>query len=45
MLALHILAGSVGIGCVRLLARLGIRSENLVIYDVTGPLSAERGPR
>ncbi len=35
-------AGSVGIGCVRLLTRLGIRRENLVIYDVHGPLSIDR---
>ena len=35
-------AGSVGIGCVRLLRRLGVSPDNLLVYDVNGPLSAER---
>lgn len=35
-------AGSVGIGCLRLLRRLGVRSENLLVYDVKGPLVVDR---
>ncbi len=35
-------AGSVGIGCLRLLRRLGVPRENLEVYDARGPLSADR---
>ncbi|HEY0590281.1 MAG TPA: phosphate acyltransferase [Thermoanaerobaculia bacterium] len=35
-------AGSVGLGCVRLLATFGIRRENILIYDVHGALSSNR---
>ncbi|MBI2839568.1 MAG: hypothetical protein HYX75_14740 [Acidobacteria bacterium] len=29
-------AGTVGTGCARLLLRLGVRAENLLVYDVAG---------
>lgn len=35
-------AGSVGIGCCRLLLRLGVRPENLLVYDSSGLLDASR---
>jgi len=35
-------AGTVGIGCARLLLALGVRPENLLIYDVNGLLRPDR---
>jgi malate dehydrogenase (oxaloacetate-decarboxylating)(NADP+) len=35
-------AGTVGIGCARLLIQLGVHPENLLIYDVNGLLHEER---
>ncbi len=35
-------AGTVGIGCARLLLRLGVRPENLSVYDVHGLLHPDR---
>ncbi len=35
-------AATVGIGCLRLLRRLGVRQENLLVYDIRGPLTADR---
>lgn len=35
-------AGTVGIGCARLLIRLGVKSENLLIYDIKGLLHKDR---
>jgi malate dehydrogenase (oxaloacetate-decarboxylating)(NADP+) len=35
-------AGTVGIGCARLLLRLGVRPENLLVYDVHGLLHPGR---
>lgn len=35
-------AGTVGIGCARLLTRLGVKSENLLVYDVKGLLHKDR---
>jgi len=36
-------AGTVGIGCARLFLRLGLRPENLLVYDVHGLLHPDRG--
>lgn len=35
-------AGTVGIGCARLFLRLGVRPENLLVYDVRGLLHPDR---
>lgn len=35
-------AGTVGIGCARLLLRLGVQRENLLVYDVKGLLHPDR---
>lgn len=35
-------AGTVGIGCARLFLRMGVRPENLLIYDVNGLLHPDR---
>jgi malate dehydrogenase (oxaloacetate-decarboxylating)(NADP+) len=35
-------AGTVGIGCARLLIRLGVKSENLLVYDIKGLLHKDR---
>ncbi len=35
-------AGTVGTGCLRLLLRLGVRPENLLVYDLHGLLHPER---
>ena len=35
-------AGTVGIGCARLFLRMGVRPENLFIYDVNGLLHPDR---
>lgn len=35
-------AGTVGIGCARLLLCLGVRAENLLVYDVRGLLHVDR---
>jgi malate dehydrogenase (oxaloacetate-decarboxylating)(NADP+) len=35
-------AGTVGIGCARLLLQLGVKSENLLMYDVIGLLHPDR---
>ncbi len=35
-------AGTVGTGCARLLLELGVRPENLLVYDVAGLLRPER---
>jgi malate dehydrogenase (oxaloacetate-decarboxylating)(NADP+) len=35
-------AGTVGIGCARLLADLGVQPENLLVYDVAGLLHPDR---
>jgi malate dehydrogenase (oxaloacetate-decarboxylating)(NADP+) len=35
-------AGTVGIGCARLLIQLGVRQENLLMYDVNGLLHPDR---
>jgi malate dehydrogenase (oxaloacetate-decarboxylating)(NADP+) len=35
-------AGTVGIGCARLLIQLGVKSENLLVYDVKGLLHPDR---
>jgi malate dehydrogenase (oxaloacetate-decarboxylating)(NADP+) len=35
-------AGTVGIGCARLLTRLGINPENLLVYDIKGLLHPDR---
>jgi len=35
-------AGTVGIGCLRLLRRLGVPPENLLVYDVKGLLRTDR---
>ena len=35
-------AGTVGIGCARLLLQLGVKSENLLVYDVKGLLHPDR---
>jgi malate dehydrogenase (oxaloacetate-decarboxylating)(NADP+) len=35
-------AGTVGIGCARLFVRLGVRPENLLIYDVRGLIHPDR---
>jgi malate dehydrogenase (oxaloacetate-decarboxylating)(NADP+) len=35
-------AGTVGIGCARLLLRLGVAAENLLLYDVHGLLRPDR---
>ena len=36
-------AGTVGIGCARLFLRLGVRPENLLMYDVHGLIHPDRG--
>jgi len=36
-------AGTVGTGCARLFLRLGVRPENLLVYDVNGLLHPDRG--
>ncbi|HEY6627306.1 MAG TPA: phosphate acyltransferase, partial [Ignavibacteriaceae bacterium] len=35
-------AGTVGIGCARLLIQLGVKSENLLMYDINGLLHQDR---
>ena len=35
-------AGTVGIGCARLLVQLGVKKENLLMYDINGLLHPER---
>lgn len=35
-------AGTVGIGCARLLIKLGVKSENLLMYDINGLLHPDR---
>ncbi|HSL22259.1 MAG TPA: phosphate acyltransferase [Vicinamibacterales bacterium] len=35
-------AGTVGIGCARMLLQLGVSPENLVLYDVHGALTSDR---
>jgi malate dehydrogenase (oxaloacetate-decarboxylating)(NADP+) len=35
-------AGTVGLGCARLLAALGVRPEHLLLYDVLGLISPDR---
>ena len=35
-------AGTVGIGCARLLIKLGVKSENLLMYDINGLLHQDR---
>ena len=35
-------AGTVGIGCARLLRRLGVKPENLLMYDVNGLIHPDR---
>jgi len=35
-------AGTVGIGCARLFLRLGVRPENLLIYDIRGLIHPDR---
>lgn len=35
-------AGTVGTGCVRLFLRLGVRPENLLVYDVNGLIHPDR---
>ncbi len=35
-------AGTVGIGCARLLIRLGVKPDNLLIYDINGLLHNDR---
>jgi malate dehydrogenase (oxaloacetate-decarboxylating)(NADP+) len=35
-------AGTVGIGCARLLTRLGVKKENLLMYDIKGLLHPNR---
>jgi malate dehydrogenase (oxaloacetate-decarboxylating)(NADP+) len=35
-------AATVAIGCLRLLRRLGVRAENLLVYDINGPLTTGR---
>lgn len=35
-------AGTVGIGCARLLIKLGVKAENLLVYDVKGLLHSDR---
>ncbi len=35
-------AGTVGIGCARLLLRMGVRPENLLVYDVHGLIHPDR---
>jgi malate dehydrogenase (oxaloacetate-decarboxylating)(NADP+) len=36
-------AGTVGVGCLRLLLRLGVPREHLLVYDINGMLTADRG--